>query len=125
MSLQTDAWISSCVKLLIYIGSVEQYLNQRSRSFPKAELVHWKRQNSEEELAGRLLVGEEVLLREEWAGGPTPELQLLLRNFCLTVQKARQCSSKEEGPQLNTFSVKRQLYQVVRRTRGTTWHLAE
>jgi hypothetical protein len=45
--------------------------------------------------------------------------------FAFTVQKARQCSGKEEGPQLNTFSVKRQPYQVVRRTRGTTWHLAE
>ena len=113
------------MNLLICIGGTEQYLNPRSNPFPKAELIHWNRQNSEEEPAWRLLVGEEVLLREEWAGGPTPELQLLLRNFCLTVQKARQCSSKEEGPQLNTFSVKRHLYQVVRRTRGTTWHLAE
>ena len=45
--------------------------------------------------------------------------------FALTVQKARQCSGKEEGPQLNTFSVKRQLYQVVRGTRGTIRHPAE
>src|SRR2546421_1490957 len=82
MSLRADSWISSCVNLLICIGGTEQYLNPRSNPFPKAELIHWNRQNSEEEPAWRLLVGEEVLLREEWAGGPTLELQLLRHNCC-------------------------------------------
>src|SRR6266571_6624218 len=82
MSLRADSSISSCVNLLICIGGTEQYLNPRSNSFPEVELIHWKRQNSEEELAWRLLVGEEVLQREEWTGGPTPELLLLRRNFC-------------------------------------------
>ena len=65
------------------------------------------------------------MLREEWGEGLHLSYRCFDVTFALTVQKARQCSGKEEGPQRNTFSVKRQLYQVVRRTRGTTWHLAE
>jgi hypothetical protein len=61
-------------------------------------------------------------------GGPAPELQLLRRNFCLYDSESKTVLRQRRRPsthQLNTFSVKRQPYQVVRRTRGTTWHLAE
>jgi hypothetical protein len=66
------------------------------------ELIHWKGQKSEEELAWRLLVGAEKGISERGMGWEGLHLSYCCFDvtFAFTIQKARQCSSKEEGPQL-------------------------